>query len=154
MAALAAALSLPWLLTHCAARVPPSPAPTPTCYPRPEATGEKYIPATIEPSSPLQAAPGEAIAIHITGGYLIVNNAIVCGEGNVTGYVHADRLPGFTWDRTVLARLDGLEISRTTCGYTCRAEIVIPAGASPGVHQLEVRAGAGMATFAIQITTS
>lgn len=132
---------LPWLLSACYLPIPPTPEPTPTCYPRPEPTGEKVIGATIEAPPPGHISPAQTITITLSGSYMIANNAIVCGENNILRHVHSDELPGFSWDRSGKVMLDAATIASFNCGYTCRVEVTIPADTPPGPHRLALQAG-------------
>ncbi len=115
---------------------PSTPDPTPTCYLQPQPTGEKYIPANIETPAPAQVQPGQPISIHFSGGYIILNNARVCGENNIVGYIYDDELPSFSYRRTVQVSLDDNTLTTAECDNECAIEVIIPAGTAPGIHQL------------------
>lgn len=147
---------LSWLLAACA-DPPPAPAltatplPSPTCYPLPQPTGEKYLPPTIEAAPPMQVSPGQTITVTFSGGYIILNNAITCGE-TVVEYKYSDELPNFTWDRRVEVWWDDQVLATVQCAYRCRVETAVPQDASPGAHQLSVDAFMGdEITFDLQV---
>jgi hypothetical protein len=117
----------------------PAPSPTATCYLQPQPTGEKVIPVQIEATPPAQAWPGESISIHFSGGYIILNNARVCGENNIVGYVYADELPSFSYQRTVRVFMDDDLLAAVECNNTCGLELVIPTDTSLGMHQLRLQ---------------
>jgi len=143
----------PWLLSAC--YPPPSPPPqsTPTCYPRPQPTGEKIVGATVEAPPPTQVSPAQTITLTLSGGYIIANNAIVCGESSVVRYAFSDELPGFSWDRSVDVMLDASTVASIHCGYECRVEVTIPADTAPGPHQLVVRTGLERVNFDLLVTS-
>ena len=137
---LLAAISL-CLLSACAAPPPtaPRPQPTPTCQLQPQATGEKYVGPTVEASPPARVAPGQAIAIMISGAYGFVrNNAVVCGDGEIVDYVFSDELPTFNWRRAVEVRLDGRTLTVVECENPCRIEFALPPQTPSGTHALSL----------------
>ena len=144
---------LPWLLSACYSPLPPTPELTPTCYPRPEPTGEKIIGATVEAPPPTQVSPAQAITLTLSGSYIIANNAIVCGASSVVRHVYSDELPGFSWDRSVDVMLDAVTLASFNCGYACRVEVTIPADTAPGPHQLILRTGLERVNFDIFVTS-
>lgn len=116
----------------------PTLSPEPTCYLIPQPTGEKIIPVTIGTPPPPQAQPGETITLSFSGGYLIVNNARICGDNEIVGYIYADELPGFSYQRTVRASIDNESLAELDCDYDCCVEVTIPVTASQGSHRLRV----------------
>jgi hypothetical protein len=126
---------LAWLVTTCTAQIPPPAVATPTCFPRPEATGEKVIGPTVEATPPTQVSPGQTITIILSGDYIIGNNAIVCGD-EVLRHAYSDALPSFSWQRTVEVLLDEQVLATVECEYTCQIEATIPQNILPGPHQL------------------
>ncbi len=151
-AAWAILTGLPWLLSACYSP-PPPPQSTPTCYPRPEPTGEKIIGATVEAPPPAQVSPGQTITFTLSGSYVIANNAMVCAESNVARHVYSDELPGFSWDRRVDVMLDAVAMASFNCSYECRVELTIPADAAAGPHQLILRTGLERVNFDILVTS-
>lgn len=114
------------------------PAPSPTCYLEPQPTGEKYIPPKIDPSPLAQAHPGDEISLHFSGGYIIGNNARVCGD-DITGYVYSDDLPSYTYSqRTITVSLEDNTLTTVECGYECTLEFVIPPDMPLGARELIV----------------
>lgn len=132
------------LLAACTAPAPgpPSTTPAPTCYPRPEPTGEKWIDATVVATPAPQVGPGETISLTFSGGYVVVHYSVVCGT-EVVGYRFADELPGYTWQRHVEVRLDERVLATAACDYTCTIVAGIPADVAPGRYRLTI---AGLAT--------
>jgi hypothetical protein len=143
-------VGLSWLLAACSSPSSPAPVPTPTCYPRPEATGEKIIGPTVEASPPAQASPGQVITIRFSGNYIIVNNAIVCGE-TVVRHAHSDELPVFNWDRTVEVSLDEQPLTTVECGYQCQVDVTIPQDIPSGAHELILNTNWESISFALQV---
>lgn len=132
----------------------PTVSPEPTCYLLPQPTGEKIIELEVTRSPPLQVAPGQRVIVSFSGGYVIFNNARVCGESNVVGYVHSDELPGYSYERTVRIRLDDEFIAETECGMACAVSLEIPEGIAHGKHRIEVRPRYGWRnelTFEIEV---
>lgn len=84
-------------------------------------------------------APGQRVTVSFSGGFVVPNNARVCGEDNIVGYVHSDELPGFSYRRTVRIRLDEDVRAETECGMACTVSLEIPEGIAPGMHRIEVR---------------
>lgn len=72
--------------------------------------------------------------------------AVVCGDGDVVGYVRQDNLPRFVYSRTVSVYLDAYPsvyrdedpLTSTECGNECRLEFAIPSDTSPSIHKLEI----------------
>jgi hypothetical protein len=143
------------LLGACAAQSanPLLPQPTPTCQLQPQATGEKYVAATVEASPPARASPGQEIIVVVSGAYgLVGNNAVVCGDGEVVEYVFSDGLPSFNWQRTVEVRLDGRTLSVVECENPCRIELILPPQTPVGMHELAlVTRGVEPVTFEVEI---
>jgi hypothetical protein len=131
------AAGLVLLLAACASQTRQQPMGTPTCYPLPQATGEKYIEPTVEAGPARQVMPGQVITVAFSGNYLIVNNAIVCGD-TVAGYKHSDELPSFDWQRPVRVLLDGQALKEVQCGYDCQLAVTIPLDSVPGAHVLRL----------------
>lgn len=127
----------PLALLAAACLGPPGPPPAPTCYPQPQATGEKVIGLTLEAPPATQVEAGQALTLTISGRYVIPNVAIVCGD-EIARYRHADDFPEWSWDRPVHIALDGQPLATFTCGYTCPISVTIPASTAPGPHSLEV----------------
>jgi hypothetical protein len=121
--------------TACTAQTTPGITPTPTCYPKPQPTGEKIIKPTVETRPPVQVSPGQVVKIVFSGGYVILNNAITCGE-TVVRYMHSDELPSFDWTRTVEVLLDGNALTTAECEYTCEIDAKIPEDVKPGTQKL------------------
>ena len=144
------AAGLVLLLAACASQTPQPPSITPTCYPLPQATGEKYIGPTVEAGPARQVMPGQVITVAFSGNYLIVNNAVVCGD-SVVGYKHSDELPSFRWQRSVRVLLDGQMLKEVECGYTCQLEVTIPQDTSPGAHSLMVDTNWEDLSFDLQV---
>ena len=136
--------SLLALLAACAAPAPgpPSATPAPTCYPRPEPTGEKWIDPTVVATPVPQVRPGQTISLTFSGGYVVGHYSIVCGT-EVVEYRFADELPGHTWQRQVEVRLDDRVLASAACEYDCTVNAAIPADVAPGRYRLTV---AGVAT--------
>ena len=116
----------------------PLPTPTETCQIIPQATGEKWIPivAGTPPSS--YAYAGQEIQSSFSGGYLIANNAVVCGEKGIVDYVYSDELPGWRGERRVGFELDGQRFGEGLCGYECTISGTIPSAMQVGVYTLYV----------------
>ncbi len=151
--ALGLAVGLSWLLTACYSPSPPTPVSTPTCYPRPEPTGEKIIGPTVAAPPPAQVSPGQVIAIAFSGNYIIVNYAIVCGD-TIVRHAHGDEFPSFNWDRTVEVLLDEHTLTTVACGYTCQAEVTIPQDILPGAHKLMLETNWESIIFVLQVIRS
>lgn len=130
-----------------------SPMPSPTCYLQPQPTGEKVIPPTIEPPSPLQVQPGDEISLHYSGGYIIGNNARICGDNNIVGYIYSDDLPSYTYSqRTVMVSFEDNTITTVECEYECTIDLVIPVDIPLGGGELRLHASSfGDVTFDIEI---
>jgi hypothetical protein len=116
----------------------PAVSPDSKCYLLPQPTGEKIIPVTIGTPPPPQAQPGETISLSFSGGYLIVNNARVCGDNEVVGYIYADELPGFSYRRTVRVSIDKKTLAELECDYDCRVEVTIPDSTGQGLYRLRL----------------
>lgn len=129
------------------------PMPSPTCYLEPQPTGEKYIPPNIEPSPPAHLHPGDEISLHYSGGYMIGNNARICGNDNIVGYIHSDELPSYTYpQRTVMVSLEETTLTTVECEYECMIEFVVPDDIPLGAHQLRILASSiSHVTFDVEI---
>lgn len=115
----------------------PTVEPTATCYPVVQATGEKIIYPTVEATPPARLASGQTITVTFSGDYVILNNAIVCGEDGIVGYVYSDELyPDYNWERQVTIQLNEQTLDSISCDYTCRIEVMIPDDTLPGAYQL------------------
>ena len=147
-------IGLLWLLRDCSAPTSVTPVVTPTCYPRPEPTGEKIIRPTIETAPTAQVAPGQTVTVVFSGSYLVANNALVCGGDQVVGHVYSDQLPGFRWERTVEVRLDERVLNTVECGQTCKIEVTLPTDVAPGAHRLILIANGTRLSFELQVTDS
>lgn len=138
------------ILSACTAPLTYEPSPTPTCFPRGEATGEKYIGPTVVATPPSRIQPGQTLVFEFSGHYLIGNYSIICA-GTVTGYTHGDNLPGFTWaERRVQVQLDDRVLVTSKCAYNCRVDVPIPSDLAPGTHTLTVLAPWQALTFRVQ----
>lgn len=137
-------------LASCASPLMNQPSPTPTCYPQPQTTGEKYVAPVILATPPARLQPGQTLTIGFSGNYLITNNAIICA-GTIVRYAHSDNLPGFIWEeRTIEVRLDDRPLTTARCGYTCRVEVTMPRDLAAGTHKLIVRAPREAITFLVE----
>lgn len=131
----------------------PTVSPEPTCYLIPQPTGEKFIPVTIGTPPPPQAQPGETITFSFSGGYLILNNAQVCGD-EVVGYIYTDELPSFSYQRTIRVLIDNERLADLDCDYDCCIKVTIPVTASQGLHRLRLGSpfGLGRLEFDLEIS--
>jgi len=115
----------------------PTPIPD-TCQVVPQATGEKWIPIVSGTPLPSYAYAGQEIQSSFSGGYLIANNAVVCGEKGIVDYVYSDELPGWRGERRVNFELDGQRFGEGLCGYECTISGTIPSAMQVGVYTLYV----------------
>lgn len=150
------AVGLVWLLNACSPHTIPTQAtealqPTPTCRLLPQPTGEKIIRPTIEVPPAAQIVAGQPISLTLSGGYVILNNAVMCGD-KLLNYVHGDELPDFNWERTVEIRLDDRTLTIVKCGYRCQIKVNTPAGITPGAHKLALAIGWEVVTFEVKIS--
>jgi hypothetical protein len=67
--------------------------------------------------------------------------AVVCGGGDVVGYVLQNDLPRFAHRRAIEVYLDGDLLTSTECKNECSVEFTIPSDASPGIRKLEIAPG-------------
>ena len=67
--------------------------------------------------------------------------AVVCGGGDVVGYVLQDDLPRFAYRRAVEVYLDEDLLTSTECKNECSVEFTVPPDASPGIHKLKITPG-------------
>lgn len=67
--------------------------------------------------------------------------AVVCGRGDVVGYIPQENLPQFAHRRVVEVYLDEDLLASTECQNECSVEITIPPDTSPGVHKLKIAPG-------------
>jgi hypothetical protein len=75
--------------------------------------------------------------------------AIVCGDGEVVGYVLKENLPKSAYTRTVsvfidaspAVYLDDNPIATAECGNNCKVVFAVPTDTSPGRHKLEILLG-------------
>jgi hypothetical protein len=141
---------LAWLVATCQAQTPPPVAVTPTCFPRPEATGEKFIGPTVEATPPAQVTQGQVLTVTFSGAYVIGNNAILCAA-EVMGHIYSDVLPGFDWNRKIVILLDGQTLETAECAYTCQVKVPLPQNISPGSHQLTLLTGFDRLNFELQL---
>lgn len=137
-------------LGACFLQVRQAIAPAPLCYLQPQATGEKIILPTIEATPAAEIATASDIVIVFSGNFLIINNAVICGEV-IERYVHSDTLPDFSWDRQVEVLIGERLLTTVKCGYTCRIEASIPADLLSGVYQLTLKTNYQTIRFDIQI---
>ena len=114
------------------------PTPTETCQIVPQATGEKWIPIVAGTPPPSFAYAGQEIQASFSGGYLVINNAVVCGDKGIVDYVHSDELPGWRGERRVGFDLDGQRFGERVCGYECTVTGTIPSAVQVGVYTLYV----------------
>lgn len=78
-----------------------------------------------------------SFSVCFSGGYgYILNNAKICGENNIVGYIYDDELPSFPHHRTVHVSIDDSPLTAIECDNKCMIEATIPADTSPGKHQL------------------
>jgi hypothetical protein len=157
LAATLAALTLA-LAGACAARpvptptAPTAPQPAPTCQVLPQPTGEKFVDATIEAPPPAQAAPGQEIAITLSGAYGLVGNNLITCPGQADVYAFSDELPAFDWAREIEVQLAGRAVAAVTCQNPCRIVFTIPADTPPGLQALTLLAArVDPVTFSIAI---
>jgi hypothetical protein len=67
--------------------------------------------------------------------------AVVCGRGDIVGYIPQEDLPQFARRRVVEVYLDEDLLASTECQNECSVEATIPSDASPGIHKLEIAPG-------------
>jgi hypothetical protein len=67
--------------------------------------------------------------------------AVVCGSGDVVGYVRQDDLPRSAHRRAIEVYLDEELLTSTECEDECRVEFAIPSDTSPGRHKLRIGRG-------------
>lgn len=67
--------------------------------------------------------------------------AVVCGGGDVVGYILQDGLPRFARRRVVEVYLDKDLLTSTECQNECRVEFTIPPDTSAGIHKLKIAPG-------------
>jgi hypothetical protein len=115
----------------------PTPIPD-TCQVVPQLTGEKWVPIVAGTPPPSYAYAGQEIHTSFSGGYLVVNNAVVCGDEGIVDYVHSDELPGWRGERPVRFELDGQRFGDGVCGYGCSITGTIPSVMQVGVYTLYV----------------
>ena len=109
----------------------------PTCQILAQPTGEKYIPIVLGTPPPSYAYAGQAIEVSFSGGYLVGNNAVICGDQDVD-YVYADELPGWSYARTVALEIDGHRFGERVCDYECAIAGTIPGTIDVDVYPLYV----------------
>ena len=117
--------------------VGPTPIPD-TCQLVPQPTGEKWIPIVAGTPPPSYAYAGQEVQTSFSGGYLVLNNAVVCGDEGIVDYVHSDELPGWRDERRVRFDLDGQRFGEGLCGYECTITGTIPSTMQVGVYTLYV----------------
>jgi hypothetical protein len=66
---------------------------------------------------------------------------VVCGGGDVVGYVLQDDLPRFAYRRAIEVYFDEDLLTSTECKNECGVEFTIPPDASPGTHKLKITPG-------------
>ena len=115
----------------------PTPIPD-TCEVVPQLTGEKWVPIVAGTPPPSYAYAGQEIQTSFSGGYLVANNAVVCGDKGIVDYVHSDELPGWRGERRVEFELDGQQFGEGRCGYECTVSGTIPSTMQVGVYTLYV----------------
>ena len=113
-------------------------SPEPTCQIQPQPTGEKYIPIVLGTPPPSYAYAGQAIEVSFSGGYLVGNNAVICGEERGVEYIHSDELPGWSYARTIALEIDGQRFGERVCEYECAIAGTIPGTIDVDVYPLYV----------------
>jgi len=130
------------LLAACRALRTLTVAPTwtaePTCQILPQATGEKPIPIVLGPPPPSHAYAGQTIHVSFSGGYLVGNNAVICGEDGIVDYVYSDELPGWSYARPVALQIYDHRFGERECDYECAITTTIPGTVDVGVYPLYV----------------
>ena len=67
--------------------------------------------------------------------------AVVCGRGDVVGYIPQENLPRFAHRRVIEVYLDEDLLTSIECQNECSLEFAIPSDASAGVHKLRITPG-------------
>jgi hypothetical protein len=139
------------LLAACGALRTATVTPEPTCEIVPQATGEKWIPIVRVTPPPSYAYAGQTIQVSFSGGYLVGNNAVVCGAEGIVDYVHSDELPGWRDVRTVAFQLGDQRFGERTCAYDCTITGTIPGAIDVGVYPLYVLAPVRLRELAFEL---
>ncbi len=104
----------------------------------PQPTGEKILPLIVEVAPPAEVQRGESFPIEFAGGYLISNNARVCVDGSIDGYIFANEVPGYDYHRRIQISLGDELLAELECIYECNSQITIPNETTPGEYILSI----------------
>jgi hypothetical protein len=104
----------------------------------PQPTGEKYIPIVVGTPPPSYAYAGQTIHVSFSGGYVVGNNAVSCGDKGIVDYVYSDELPGWSYARQAALQIYDQRFGESECDYRCAITASIPVSVDVGVYPLYV----------------